>query len=113
MRANTVTDTAVAVAAVVAENVAVAIKEEVVATVSIVLFLDTVNLRFNGSQGTYPFYPLLPKSVVAIQSFFSWKALEIQIKSNSNSESNPSYRNRKTGTDRQRQVTWDRLTRTE
>ena len=34
---------------------------------------NTVNLRFNGSQGTNPFYPLLPKSVVAIWSYFHKK----------------------------------------
>ena len=45
--------------------------------------------------------------------FYKKKTWKIQRKSNSNSDINPSNRNWKTGTDRQEQGTWDRLTRIE
>ena len=44
---------------------AVVIVKVVVNGVFVVVF-NTVNLRFNGNQGTNHLYPLLPKSAVAI-----------------------------------------------
>ena len=76
-----------------------------------------MNLRFNGSQGTDQFYPLLPKSVVAIwviiiinddhqKSREKRKAMVIQGKIRSK-------RNPETGTDRQRQTDKYRPTNTD
>ena len=81
---------------------------------------DTVNLRFSGNQGTDHFFPLLPKSVVAIWQFFHGKhkehgekAIVIQA---TVIQAIEIERQQKTGgdwalrTDQQRQGTRDRLT---